>query len=181
MRYESTVAGARRRILALLALYGPGAETTRVRLHRMRGVRVGSGCFIGTAVIIETAFPHLVEIGNRVDLGMRTTIVAHQQGEHADEGTPSVRIGDDVFIGPGSILLPHVTIGDGAVVTAGSVVTTSVPPLTMVRGNPAEPVARCRVPLGRSTPLREFYRGLRPLPRPLGRDSGDAEASRSAR
>jgi acetyltransferase-like isoleucine patch superfamily enzyme len=165
MRYESTLAGARRRLLALIALYGPGAETTRVRLHRLRGVRIGSGCFIGTDVIIETAFPHLVELGDRVDLGMRTTIVAHQQGEVADENEPSVRIEDDVFIGPGSILLPHVTVGHGAVVTAGSVVTTSVPPLTMVRGNPAEPVARCGVPLGRGTPLREFYRQLRPIRR----------------
>jgi acetyltransferase-like isoleucine patch superfamily enzyme len=165
MRYESTLAGARRRLLALIALYGPGAETTRVRLHRMRGVKIGSGCFIGTDVIIETAFPHLVEIGDRVDLGMRTTIVAHQQGEVADENKPSVRIEDDVFVGPGSILLPHVTVGHGAVVTAGSIVTTSVPPLTMVRGNPAEPVARCGVPLGRSTPMREFYRQLRPIRR----------------
>jgi len=165
MRYESTLAGARRRLLALIALYGPGAETTRVRLHRMRGVKIGSGCFIGTDVIIETAFPHLVEIGDRVDLGMRTTIVAHQQGEIADESKPSVTIGNDVFIGPGSLLLPHVSVGEGAVVTAGSVVTTSVPPLTMVRGNPAEPVARCGVPLGRSTPMREFYRQLRPIRR----------------
>jgi acetyltransferase-like isoleucine patch superfamily enzyme len=165
MRYESTLAGARRRLLAIIALYGPGAETTRVRLHRMRGVKIGSGCFIGTDVIIETAFPHLVEIGDRVDLSMRTTIVAHQQGEVADESKASVRIEDDVFIGPGSILLPHVTVGHGAVVTAGSIVTTSVPPLTMVRGNPAEPIARCGVPLGRSTPMREFYRRLRPIRR----------------
>jgi heptaprenylglycerol acetyltransferase len=163
VRYESTLAGARRRLLALIALYGPGAETTRVRLHRMRGVRIGEGCFIGTDVLIETAFPHLVEIGDRVDLGMRTTIVAHQQGEVADEREPSVKIEDDVFIGPGAILLPHVTVGHGAVVNAGSVVTTSVPPLTMVRGNPAEAVARCGVPLGRSTPMREFYRQLRPI------------------
>jgi heptaprenylglycerol acetyltransferase len=165
MRYESTLAGAKRRLLAILALYGPGAETTRVRLHRMRGVKIGSGCFIGTDVIIETAFPHLVEIGDRVDLGMRTTIVAHQQGEVADEGKPSVKIEDDVFVGPGAILLPHVTVGHGAVVNAGAVVTTSVPPLTMVRGNPAEVVARCGVPLGRSTPMREFYRQLRPIRR----------------
>jgi acetyltransferase-like isoleucine patch superfamily enzyme len=165
MRYESTLAGAKRRLLAIIALYGPGAETTRVRLHRARGVKVGTGCFIGTDVIIETAFPHLVEIGDRVDLGMRTTIVAHQQGEIADESAPSVKIGNDVFIGPGSLLLPHVTVGDGAVINAGSVVTTSVPPLTMVRGNPAEPVARCGVPLGRSTPMREFYRQLRPIKR----------------
>ena len=74
-------------------------------------------------------------------------------------------IGDDVFIGPGSILLPHVTIGDGAVVTAGSVVTTSVPPLTMVRGNPAQVVATFKRPLGRTVPLREFYRGLKPVGR----------------
>jgi acetyltransferase-like isoleucine patch superfamily enzyme len=165
MRYESTLPGAKRRLLALAALYGPGAETTRVRLHRARGVKIGEGCFIGTDVILETAFPHLIEIGDRVDIGMRTTVVAHQQGEVADEGVPSVRIGDDVFIGPGSILLPHVTVGDGAVINAGSVVTTSVPPLTMVRGNPAQPVATCKRPLGRSVPLREFYRGLKPIGR----------------
>lgn len=163
MRYESTGAGARRRLLAILALYGPGAETFRVRLHRRRGVRIGNDCFIGTDVILETAFPHLIEIGDRVDIGMRTTMIAHQQGEVADESKPSVRIGDDVFIGPGSMILPHVTIGDGAVVAAGSIVTTSVPPLMMVRGNPAAPVATCAVPLGRSTPLREFYRGMRPV------------------
>ena len=165
MRYEATLPGAKRRLYALAALYGPGAETTRVKLHRARGVKIGEGCFIGTAVILETQFPHLVEIGNRVDIGVRTTVIAHQQGEVADESTASVRIGDDVFIGPGSILLPHVTVGDGAVVTAGSVVTTSVPPLTMVRGNPATPVAKCKQPLGRSTPLREFYRGLKPIGR----------------
>ena len=165
MRHEPTLAGARRRVLALLALHGPGAEGTRVKLHRMRGVKVGEGCFIGTAVMIETAYPHLFEIGNGVDIGMRTTIVAHQQGERADEGKPSVRIEDDVFIGPGSIILPHVTVGHGAVVTAGSVVTVSVPPLTMVQGNPAVPVARCGVPLGRKTELRRFYSRLRPLTR----------------
>jgi acetyltransferase-like isoleucine patch superfamily enzyme len=97
---------------------------------------------------------------------MRTTIVAHQQGELADESKPAVVIGDDVFIGPGAIVLPHVTIGDGAVVNAGAVVTKSVPPLTMVSGNPARPVARCGVPLGRRTPMREFYGRLRPIRRP---------------
>jgi maltose O-acetyltransferase len=136
-----------------------------MRLHRLRGVRIGLGSFIGTSVILETAYPQLIEIANRVDFCMRTTIIAHQHGECADESKPTVTIEDDVFIGPGSIILPHVRIGRGAVVAAGSVVSTSVPPLTMVRGNPAQPVARCRVPLGRSTPLREFYRGLKPMAR----------------
>jgi acetyltransferase-like isoleucine patch superfamily enzyme len=104
----------------------------------------------------------MVSIGNGVDIGARTMIIAHQQDESQREGV-SVRIEDDAFIGPGAILLPHVTIGRGAVVNAGSVVTKSVPPLTMVRGNPAEPVARCGVALGRSTPLRDFYRQLQPI------------------
>jgi acetyltransferase-like isoleucine patch superfamily enzyme len=164
VRNERAGRGALRRILQLLALYGPGADTLRVRLHRWRGVAIGDGTFIGTDVLIETAHPQLVRIGRGVDIGARTTIIAHQQGE-AVTAEPTVRIGDDVFIGPCSTLLPHVTIGDGAVVVAGSVVTKSVPPLTMVQGNPAGPVARCRVPLGRSTPMREFYRGLTPLKR----------------
>jgi acetyltransferase-like isoleucine patch superfamily enzyme len=164
VRNERFARGAVRRVLQLLALYGPGASSLRVRLHRWRGVRIGEGVFIGTDVLIETAHPQLVSIGRGVDIGARTTIIAHQQGEPVPD-EPTVRIGDDVFIGPCTTLLPHVTIGDGAVLVAGSVVTKSVPPLTMVQGNPAGPVARCRVPLGRGTPMREFSRGLTPLKR----------------
>lgn len=163
-RNEQLGRGTLRRVLQLLALYGPGADTHRVRLHRWRGVDIGDGTFIGTDVLIETAHPQLVRIGRGVDIGARVTIIAHQQGEEITT-EPTVRIGDDVFIGPSSTVLPHVTIGDGAVVVAGSIVTKSVPPLTMVQGNPAGPVARCRVPLGRKTPMREFYRGLTPLKR----------------
>jgi acetyltransferase-like isoleucine patch superfamily enzyme len=163
MRTESLVPALRRRILGLLALYVPGAESVRVWLHRRRGVAIGDGVFIGTDVMIETAHPQLVRIGSRVEIGARTMIVAHQQGEPVQPGDVSVQIGDEAYIGPGSILLPHVTIGDGAVVHAGSVVTKSVAPLTMVRGNPAVAVARCGIPLRRDTPLTSFYRQLRPL------------------
>ncbi len=162
MRNERLIPGARKRFLQVLALHAPGADTTRVRLHRMRGVQVGEGVFIGTDVLLETSHPEMIRIGNGVDIGARTMVVAHQQGEEQREGV-TVEIEDDVFIGPGTIILPHVKIGRGAVVHAGSVVTKAVPPLTMVRGNPAEPVARCGVPLGRSTPLRQFYRQLQPL------------------
>jgi heptaprenylglycerol acetyltransferase len=58
-----------------------------------------------------------------------------------------------------------VTIGHGAVVTSGSVVTRSVAPLTMVQGNPAEPIARCGVPLGLDTPVKDFFRQLTPIQR----------------
>ncbi len=48
-----------------------------------------------------------------------------------------VRIGDEVWIGGGAILLPGVTIGKGSVVGAGAVVTKDIPPYSVAVGNPA--------------------------------------------
>jgi acetyltransferase-like isoleucine patch superfamily enzyme len=132
-------------------------------MHRLRGVRIGERAFIGTDTLIETSYPHLVVIGDDVTLSIRCLIVAHSPGPLPD--APTVRIEDEVFIGPGAIVLPNVTIGRGAVVTAGSVVTKSVPPMTLVQGNPAQPVGRCSIPLARGTSVKQFYRGLRPLGR----------------
>lgn len=159
---DPILAGIRNRSLQIVARFAPGAKTIRVHLHRMRGVEIGEHVFIGTDALIETAYPHLVSIGDDVAIGIRSVIIGHFKSG-GDLRGPTVRIEDHAFIGPGVIVLPNVTIGQGAVVTAGSVVTKSVPPMTMVQGNPAEPIARCGVPLGLRTPLNEFYRGLKPI------------------
>jgi heptaprenylglycerol acetyltransferase len=142
-------------------MVAPGSATLRVQLHRWRGVSIGQPVFIGYGVIIETSHSNLVSIGNNVGIGIRAVIIAHFRDQ--DQGGAGVRIEDEASIGPGAIILPNVTIGYGAVVAAGSVVTRSVSPLTFVQGNPARPVARCGVPLGLHTPFREFQRKLRPL------------------
>ncbi|MGC9670266.1 CatB-related O-acetyltransferase [Planosporangium sp. 12N6] len=51
-------------------------------------------------------------------------------------------VGNDVWFGYGSLVMPGVRIGDGAIVATGSVVTADVPPYTVVGGNPARPVKR---------------------------------------
>jgi acetyltransferase-like isoleucine patch superfamily enzyme len=51
------------------------------------------------------------------------------------------------------------------VVTAGSVVTSSVPAMTLVQGNPAVAIAKCGVPLQQDTPFKEFSRRLKPVSR----------------
>jgi hypothetical protein len=53
-----------------------------------------------------------------------------------------VVIGHDVWIGHGAIVLPGHTVGDGAVIAAGSIVTKDVAPYTIVGGNPARPIRR---------------------------------------
>lgn len=57
------------------------------------------------------------------------------------ESASACTVGNDVWIGTGSVVLPNVTIGDGAVVSANSVVTQDVPPYAIVGGNPAQIVA----------------------------------------
>lgn len=145
------------RVCQLIARSAPGATSVRVWLHRLRGVRIGKGVWIGYDTVIETSKPHLVSIGNNVTISIRVLIIAHFRD------TTGVRIEDGAFIGPGVIILPNVTIGRGSVVTAGSVVGTSVPAESMVQGNPARVIAKCTVPLEMSTSMAKFYGGLRLL------------------
>jgi acetyltransferase-like isoleucine patch superfamily enzyme len=53
-----------------------------------------------------------------------------------------VIVGNDVWVGAGSFILRGVTIGDGAVVAANSVVTEDVPPYTIVAGSPARAIKK---------------------------------------
>lgn len=173
---ESFFPALKKRLLQILALYGPGEATLRVYLHRWRGVSIGSGVHIGTAVIIETAHPEWVCIGNGVSISMRATIVAHMIGLTPRKDQfgryVSVRIEDEAYIGTGAIILPNVIVGGGAVVTAGSVVTRSVPPLTMVQGNPAQPIAKCGIPLRWGINPKQFLGKLKPIDQ-VGRPSHD--------
>jgi acyl-CoA synthetase (AMP-forming)/AMP-acid ligase II/acetyltransferase-like isoleucine patch superfamily enzyme len=163
---DSVWSGVKNRLFQLAALYAPGYKTTRVWLHRMRGVSIGSNVSIGLSSLIETAYPSLVSIGNNVSIGMRTVIIAHLRDlttQARVSNQPTVRIEDNVYIGPGVIVLPNVTIGHGSVVSAGSVVSRSIPPQTLVQGNPAKPIARCGVSLGGGVSYEQFLRHLTPI------------------
>jgi carbonic anhydrase/acetyltransferase-like protein (isoleucine patch superfamily) len=156
---EPILRGLRNRLLQSLARTLPGSQTIRVMLHRARGVHIGNDVFISQDVILETSYPHLITIEDRAVIGIRVTVIAHMRE------LQGVKIERDAFVGPGVIILPNVIVGHGAVVTAGSVVTRSVPPMTVVQGNPAIPVATCKVPLTAEITVKEFSRQLKPLAR----------------
>ena len=85
-------------------------------------VTIGDDCFIGPNVSIYTAC-HSTDPVER-----------NSRREWAEP----VTIGDNVWIGGSVTILPGVTIGDNAVIAAGSVVTKDVAPRTLVAGNPAK-------------------------------------------
>lgn len=107
------------------------ATETQAERHRQAGTKVGCQCRIyGT---IDKVNPHLVEIGDYCVLGTASALLAHCPLR----GASAVKLGDFVWIGFNALVLPGVEIGACSIVGAGSVVTKSVPPRSIVAGNPA--------------------------------------------
>lgn len=87
-------------------------------------------------------------IGNNVSISADVTILTadhNLQSSTFESRCRQVAINDYVFIGTRALLLPGITIGTGAVIGAGSVVTKDVPPYTIVAGCPAREVGRRNV------------------------------------
>lgn len=98
-------------------------------------VRIGRSCTIGDRTQIHAC--RLVSVGDRVRISWDVTLL--ENNYHANSRGP-IRIEDDAWIGCRAIVLGGVTIGRGAVVAAGAVVTKDVPPNAVVAGNPARVV-----------------------------------------
>lgn len=111
---------------------------------RHLGVKIGSHCLISTR--FWSSEPYLISIGNHVQVTDGVSFHTHGGGnsireEHPDfDAFGKILIEDWAYIGAWSHIMPGVTIGHGALVAAGSVVTKSVPPNTVVGGNPAKEI-----------------------------------------
>ena len=122
-----------------------------VKLAKILGVCCGRGCrFLDNPFKIFGSEPYLVKIGDNVELTNGTRIVTHDGGlwvlrnynnkfEKADFFAP-VKIGNNVFVGVNTIILPGVTIGDNVIIGAGSVITKNIPSGSVVCGVPAKAV-----------------------------------------
>jgi chloramphenicol O-acetyltransferase type B len=128
----------------------------RVRLWAKSTLKIGSNFYIGRDSFIETD----CIIGDNVIFGNRVAIVGKYDHHYQQIGTPvrlasAIRdknytwkglnllthIGNDVWVGYGSTIMQGVTINDGAIIAAGSVVTKDVEAYCIYGGNPAKKLA----------------------------------------
>ncbi|WP_374832802.1 acyltransferase [Paenochrobactrum pullorum] len=131
------------RFLAALSDIYRVATMSGADYARRRGVKVGKNCDIHT--FKWGSEPFLIELGDNVVISYDVLLVTHDESTALvqDENgrryhIAPIKIGNNVFIGAGCIILPGVIIGDNVVVGAGSVVTKSVPDNVVVAGNPAK-------------------------------------------
>lgn len=106
------------------------------------GVNIGTNNFIPDKNCWSSE-PYLITVGSNCQITTGVRIFTHGGGNVARNKYPDfdvfgkVIIGDWVYIGTNSLIMPGIKIGDGALIAAGSVVTKSIPPKVVVGGNPA--------------------------------------------
>lgn len=115
-------------------------------IHRLKrdGIQIGSNFNAQYGVILDPGHCWLIKIGDNVTLAPRVHILAHDASTKKFLGYTKigrVTIGDNVFIGAGTIVLPNVDIGSNVVVGAGSVVTHNLPDGGVYCGAPCVKVA----------------------------------------
>lgn len=139
------------------ATIGDGSKIW-INVQIRENAQIGEGCIVSKDVYIDHAVKigdhckiqnsvsvyHGVEIGNDVFVGPNACFTNDKvpRAFNTEWKITETHIGNGVSIGANATIVCGITIGEYAMVAAGSVVTKDVPPYTLVMGNPARPVAR---------------------------------------
>lgn len=137
------------RLLHSLARGLPMYPAYRAMIHRMRGVKIGKGVFIGSDVFIDNTYPESIVVEDYVTIISRTFIVGHTFDpvhlknvlrDKTRETKRGVTLKKGCYVGAQCCILAGVTIGECAIVGAGSVVTEDIPSYSIAVGVPAKVV-----------------------------------------
>lgn len=115
-------------------------------LQRKRGVIIGKNVHWGTHVVVDYPYPNFVKVEEGASISGNDYLLAHCKPLSYHEGCSEsyvapVIVHKHAWIAVNVTILPGVEIGEGAIVSAGSVVSKDIPPFTVANGNPAKVVA----------------------------------------
>lgn len=135
-RVKNPAATCIRFILIYTARYLPSTALKNF-LYRLCGAKIGSGVTFGLGAVLDVFYPELIEVGDNTLIGYNTVILAHEylQGEYR---TGNVKIGKGAMVGANCTVLPGIKIGDGASVSAMTLVNCDIPAGQKWGGVPAK-------------------------------------------
>jgi acetyltransferase-like isoleucine patch superfamily enzyme len=130
-------------IFIQITRYSPSLKVKNWIYRNVLGMKVGDNTAFALMVMVDVFFPEYIHIGNNTIIGYNTTILAHEY-LIKEYRLGKVQIGSHVMIGANTTILPGVTIGDYAIIGAGSVVHKDVAAHSFVAGNPLQVIREGR-------------------------------------
>lgn len=124
-------------------LYTIFTEKPYIKVLEKQGLKIGENLNVQNGVIIDKSHCWLIEIGNNVTLAPRVHILAHDASTKQFIGYTKIGrviIGNNVFVGAGTTILPNVKIGDNVIIGANSVASKDVESNLVIAGNPAKKI-----------------------------------------
>jgi len=115
-----------------------------IKMLVKRGLKLGDNLTRMSGCIIDPSHCWHIEIGNNVILAPNVHILAHDASSKLFLNytrVANVKIGNQVFIGAGTIVLPGTIIGDNVIIGAGSIVSQSIPSNSVAVGSPARVIS----------------------------------------
>lgn len=138
--------------------------TTNIKKAKKNGLVIGEDVYIGRGTFLDPSHCFLIRIGNHVTMSSGVHVLAHDASTKRHIGYTKIGltvIEDGVFIGARAIILPGVTVGEGSVIGAGSVVTKNIPPHQVWAGNPARFIMSLEEYLKKFDGVPQFDSGYR--------------------
>lgn len=126
-----------------MKLYNIFMQKPCIWILKKWGLSVGKNLNVQNYSSIDISHCWLISIGDNVTLAPYSQIIAHDASTKKFIGytkASNVKIGNNVFIGAGAIILPNVKIGDNVVIGAGSVVTKDMPSNSVCAGVPCKKI-----------------------------------------
>ncbi|ASV68307.1 MULTISPECIES: acyltransferase [Cytobacillus] len=124
-------------VVIQLARYTPFLGMKSWLYRTFLRMKIGEQTSFALMVMLDVMFPEKISVGRNSVIGYNTTILAHEY-LIKEYRLGTVEIGNEVMIGANCTILPGIVIGDGAIVSAGTLVHKDVPAGAFVGGNPMQ-------------------------------------------
>lgn len=134
------VRGAFNHLISLIITYLIGWPRAKNALFRFTGIKIGENCSISQKTAPDPLLPELIEFEDGSGCGIGVKLITHNAMNirHGSFSFGPIKVGKNARIGAYSVILPGVTIGEGSIIGANSLVTEDIPPFSIAFGSPAK-------------------------------------------